>query len=58
MGSNIEQGTTTRNGERVGYYQWEHGKKYTYELGNASARRAAKHRAEEQRRAAAADTFE
>jgi hypothetical protein len=58
MGSDIEQGTTTRDGERVGYYQWEDGKKYTYELGNDSARRAAKSKAEKQRRAAGADTFE
>ena len=60
MGSDIEQGTTTRDGERVGYYQWDppNGKKYTYELNNADARQEAKDRAEEQRRAAAADTFE
>ena len=60
MGSDIEQGTTTRDGERVGYYQWDppNGKKYTYELNNDNDRQEAKERAEEQRRAAAADTFE
>ena len=60
MSSEIKQGTTTQDGERIGFYQWNppDGKKYTYELGNDSARRAAKSRAEKQRRAAGADTFE
>lgn len=59
MGSEIRQGYTTRRGERIGFYQWQppDGKKYTYEIGNESARRAALSRARKQRRAAAADTF-
>lgn len=48
----IQQGTTTRNGERVGYYRWgDEGKIYTYEQGNKAAREAAKQRAKRQGRA-------
>ena len=48
----LQRGTTTRDGERVGYYRWgDSGKMYTYELGNDSARRAAKSRAKRQGRA-------
>jgi len=55
----IQQGTTTRNGERVGYYRWgDDGKMYTYELGNASARRAAKSRARKQQQAAYASGYD
>ena len=48
----LQRGTTTRDGERVGYWRYgDEGKMYTYELGNASARRAAKSRARRQGRA-------
>lgn len=54
----INQGYTTRDGERVGYYQWNGGKKYTYEIGNESARRAALSRAKRQRDAAYASGYD
>jgi len=48
----LQQGTTTRDGERVGYYRWgDSGKMYTYELGNAISRGMAKSKAKEQGRA-------
>lgn len=46
------RGTTTRNGKRVGFYQWgTSGKKYTYELGNERSRQQALRRCREQGRA-------
>lgn len=53
------RGTTTRNGKRVGYYQWgESGKRYTYELGNEQARKRALRRCREQARAIRASGYE
>ncbi len=55
----VHRGETTRNGERVCYYQWgSSGKKYTYECGNEAARKMAKRRAQEQGRAARASGYE
>lgn len=48
----LQQGTTTRDGERVGYYRWgDSGKMYIYELGNPNSRAAAKGLAKRQGRA-------
>jgi len=55
----IEQGYTTRDGERVGYYQWgDAGKKYTYTPGNERERETARSRAEAQMRAVYASGYE
>jgi hypothetical protein len=48
----IQQGTTTRDGQRVGYYRWgDEGKMYLYEQGNRNARLRAKRLAQRQGRA-------
>ena len=48
----LKQGYTTRNGQRVGYYQWgDAGAKYTYTPGNAAERERAKEKAQRQGRA-------
>lgn len=55
----IQQGTTTRDGERVGFYRWgDDGKMYIYELGNARSRAQAKRYAKEQQQAAYASGYE
>jgi len=48
----VQRGETTRNGERICYYQWGSGKKYYYECGNETARKQAKARASKQEAAA------
>lgn len=48
----VQQGTTTRNGKRVGYYRWgDSGKMYTYEIGNERSRQLARKRARRQGKA-------
>lgn len=48
----LQQGYTTRDGERVGWYRWgESGKRYFYEPGNPHSRASAKGLAERQGRA-------
>lgn len=48
----LQQGTTTRNGERVGFYRWgDDGKMYTYRLNNTTLRERAKEQAKRQGRA-------
>lgn len=55
----VERGETTRNGERICYYQWgEEGHKYYYECGNELARKRAKARASKQEAAAHASGYE
>lgn len=54
----IEQGYTTRDGERRGYYRWgSHGKMYTYTPGNERSRKAARAKAVKQMRAAFASGY-
>jgi hypothetical protein len=54
----VRQGYTTRDGERVGYYQWgEAGKKYTYTPGDEEARDEAREKARAQQRAAYASGY-
>jgi hypothetical protein len=51
----VRRGTTTKDGKRVGYYQWDQsGKKYTYQIGNGQSRERAKAKAAKQGRAAKA----
>lgn len=48
----LQQGTTTRDGERVGFYRWgDDGKMYVYEQGNPEDREDAKDKALEQGKA-------
>lgn len=48
----LEQGYTTRNGQRVGWFRWgSGGKKYYYEPGNEHSRASAKGLAKRQGRA-------
>lgn len=48
----LQRWYTTRDGERVEWFRWgDAGKRYTYEIGNDAARRAAKSRARKQGRA-------
>lgn len=48
----LKRGYTTRNGERVGYYQWgDSGKRYFYEPGNVRSRASARGKAKRQGRA-------
>jgi len=60
MDSEIVQGYEQRDGERWGYYQWDppNGKRYYYTPKNERARKSAKTKADNQRQAAAANTFE
>jgi len=53
----IKQGYTTKNGKRMGYYQWGDGKKYYYTPGNDASRRAAKSKARKQQQAAYANGY-
>jgi len=53
----IEQGYTTRDGIRMGFYQWDKGKKYTYEPGDDKSRQAAYEKALKQQRAAYLNTY-
>lgn len=53
----LQQGTTTRDGERVGYYRWgDTGKMYTYQPGNRQSRERAKVLAKRQGRAIEANS--
>lgn len=48
----VQQGSTTRDGERVGYMRWgDEGKMYIYEPGNRQSRERARTLAERQGRA-------
>ena len=48
----VNQGYTTRDGERKGYYRWgEEGKMYLYTPGDEDERERAKEKAREQGRA-------
>lgn len=48
----LQQGTTTRDGEEVGYYRYgDSGRMYIYEIGNKRSRAAAKGLAKRQGRA-------
>lgn len=52
----LQQGTTTRNGERKGFYRWgDEGKMYLYEPGNEGQRERAKRLAQRQGRAIESD---
>lgn len=54
----VRQGYTTRDGVRVGYYQFgQSGRKYLYEPGNERSRKAAKAKAREQQKAAYASGY-
>lgn len=56
----IRQGYAQNRGERMGYYQWNppDGKRYYYTVGNETARKRAKTKAEQQRDAAYASGYE
>lgn len=55
----INQGYTTVNGKRMGYYQWgSEGKKYYYTPGDESERERAYQKALNQQRAARAGGYE
>jgi hypothetical protein len=54
----IQQGYTTKDGERRGYYQWGDGTKYYYTPGDPSSRTRAKNKAKEQQREAYASGYE
>lgn len=48
----LQNGYTTKNGTRVGYYKWgDSGKKYKYTIGNRKSRENAKNKAKKQGRA-------
>jgi len=48
----LRRGYTTRNGKRVGYYQYgKEGKKYTYNPGSREERYRAKEKAKKQMKA-------
>jgi len=54
----VQQGYTTRNGERKGYFQWGNsGKKYLYTPGNKASRERAKSMAKKQGAAAHASGY-
>ncbi len=54
----VQQGYTTKNGKKVGYFRWgSSGKKYYYTPGNESARKRARKRAEKQAEAAYASGY-
>lgn len=53
----LQQGYTTKDGKRMGYYRWgDNGKKYYYTPGNDDSRRAARSRARKQGRAIKANS--
>jgi len=55
----IQQGYTTRNGDKVGYYRFgDTGTMYTYEIGNERARNRARRKAEDQQAAAYASGYQ
>lgn len=48
----LQQGYTTEDGERKGYYRWgDSGKKYKYTPGNEQSRKRAKKKAKKQGKA-------
>ena len=47
----LHQGYTTRNNQKVGYYQWGNQKKYFYDPGNVKEREEAKSNAVRQAQA-------
>jgi len=54
----VHRGTTTKNGKKVGYYQWgTQGKRYHYTLGSESSRKRARAKAQKQGRAARAHGY-
>lgn len=53
----IQQGYTTKDGKRKGWYRWgSKGKKYHYTPGNEQSRKAAKAKAKKQGRAIKANS--